>query len=395
MSRSEKKVLFVLRRAGIGGTATSMYNLLSLLNERGKSADVLLFSCEGEFTEQFKGVSNLLPEEKILSAISCSSSTLKKRGIISVAIRCAYVLCHRLLGVRRARNLFYRISARKFSGKYSAVVAYQEDLTTDYVAHIKSERRIAWCHMDYDAVAKASKRSVEYSKKLYSKYDYIMCVSEVIKDSMIINLRWPKEKIDVVYNTIPPKYIKSRADEQIDVEIPKKQYRFVSVGRLVDRKRFDRVVLAAEALRKKGVDFVWYILGTGPELESIDHMIKEKELENEVLLLGAKKNPFPYIKMADCFVMSSENEGQPMVLNEALTLGIPTISTEFPSSREVIKDRENGLLVSNNEIGLIDGVALFVDNADLREAIKDGARKFVYDNDSILNRVELVLEIKE
>lgn len=395
MSRSGKKILFVLQRAGIGGTATSMYNLLSLFNERGEKVDVLLFSHDGEFTEQFKDVSNLMPEERILSAISCPFSTLKKRGIISVAIRCAYVLCHRLLGVRRARNLFYRMSSSKFSGKYSVVVAYQEDLTTDYVANIRSERRIAWCHMDYDAVAKASKRSVEYSKKLYSKYDHIMCVSKVIKDSMMINLCWPKEKIDVVYNTIPPKYIKSRADEQVDVEIPNKQFRFVSVGRLVDRKRFDRAVLAAEALKTKGADFVWYILGTGPEFESIDRMIKEKELENEVLLLGAKKNPFPYIKMADCFVMSSENEGQPMVLNEALTLEIPTISTEFPSSREVIKDRENGLLVPNTDNGLIDGVALFVNDADLREAIKDGARKFVYDNDSILNRVESVLEIKE
>lgn len=388
-----KKVLFVLRSAGIGGTATSMYNLLSLFKEQGVDADVLLFSYDGPFTEQFKSVSNLLPEEKILAAVSCSSSTLKKRGVVSYAIRIAYALSHRVIGVRLTNEFFYKLSARKFDKKYSAVVAFQEDLTTEYAMHIKADKRIAWCHMDYDTVAKASHRSIERSKEIYSKYDYIMCVSEIIKNSMVEKLGWPEEKIDVVYNTIPPEYIKSRAEDALEDKLLEREFCFISMGRLVDRKRFDRVIFAAEALKSKNVEFVWYILGDGPEREKIESMIKESSLENNVILLGAKTNPFPYIKVADCFVMSSENEGQPMVLNEALTLGKPVISTEFASSKEVVNNRVNGLIVPNSTQGLIGGVSLFVDDEFVRRTINDGAQKFAYNNDGILRQVRRVVGI--
>ena len=82
--------------------------------------------------------------------------------------------------------------------------------------------------------------------------------------------------------------------------------------------------------------------------------------ENRVFLLGIRTNPFALIKRADCFVLSSNHEGQPMTLLEAMILKKPVIATDITGSRSVLEGRP-GHLVENSEEGLIQGMNDFVE----------------------------------
>ena len=82
--------------------------------------------------------------------------------------------------------------------------------------------------------------------------------------------------------------------------------------------------------------------------------------------------------------MTSESEAQPMSINEALILGIPIVTTDFPSSREVVLDGYNGLIVSNNATGVYKGIK---ENKSLQKKLSDGAKEFTYDNKRIVNKI--------
>lgn len=159
------------------------------------------------------------------------------------------------------------------------------------------------------------------------------------------------------------------------------------MGRFSKVKCFERVIQAADELCKQQIDFTWYILGDGEEYSNISKMVNDYNLQDKVILPGVQENPFPLLKHADCFVLTSQSEAQPMVLNEALTLGVPVISTDFSSAHEVVEDGVFGLIVENSTEGVIDGVNRFISDEALRKKLTDGAKHFEYDNETILKQV--------
>ena len=83
-----------------------------------------------------------------------------------------------------------------------------------------------------------------------------------------------------------------------------------------------------------------------------------------------------------------------MVLNEALTLHIPVITTDFPSAREVVKDEVFGLITENSEQGLLSAVHRYIRDSYLREKIKHGAMEFEYNNKMILTQIYGIIGLK-
>lgn len=384
-----KKVLFVLGTAEAGGTMTSLFNLLSLIDKDKIEAHLFLQKHTGVLLSRAKEF-NLLPQERIISSITRTRQELNGCGIKAFFVRGCYVILHKLFGVKKANKFFYKKSVKKLNNKYDVVVAYQEGHIADYVQHIKAPKRVAWCHTAYNYFVTQANQE-EYWQRVYSKFNHVACVSQVVLNSIVNVLNYPKNQIEVLYNTIPKQFIIDRAKEKMD--IAKQRLTFVSSGRYVFIKRFDRIVLAARKLKEEGIDFIWYLLGNGEKFQEISTMIKENDLQGCVIQVGAVENPFVYYKIADCFVMASETEGQPMVLNEALTLGIPVITTEFPSSKEVVGNKPYGMIVANNDDEFVKGVAEYVKDEQLRHDLKEGAKSFIYDNQSILDRVYKILGI--
>ena len=379
-----KRILFVLKAVNSGGSATSMLNLLGFLKEKGYKIDLFLLQKDGCFLERAESVANVLPEEKIISSIMYSREKMKGRGISSWLIRVIFVLCHKIFGVERTLEWFYRISARSLSDKYDTVVAYQESQTTEYVQYIRCKRKIAWIHSDYHRFS-VGKTTVQ-EQSIYDCFDEIVCVSQIAKNEMLKSLDLPKEHVHLIYNTIPREFIVKQSQKNFE-PLERGEYTFLSMGRFVKDKGFDRAVRVARRMKKAGVDFRWYIIGAGEEAKKIEQQIADSDLTNNLILLGLKSNPFSYVKQADCFVMTSRNEAQPMVLNEALTLGIPVISTRFPSVLEVVADGIDGFVVENSENGIYQGIVRFMTDDNARKRIEEGAKQFRYNNDDIVDSV--------
>ena len=111
---------------------------------------------------------------------------------------------------------------------------------------------------------------------------------------------------------------------------------FVTAGRLTREKNQARLVRAAAAAMAAGHPFAVVIMGSGPTERELRALVDELDLTGTVHLVGHQANPFPVVDAADCFVLTSEHEGLPMVILEALALATPVITTAFSSVEGVV-----------------------------------------------------------
>ncbi|NHC42577.1 GW domain-containing glycosaminoglycan-binding protein [Bacillus sp. MM2020_1] len=145
-------------------------------------------------------------------------------------------------------------------------------------------------------------------------------------------------------------------------EPSKDQYNFVNMGRLSPEKGQDNLIKAFAAFHKGFPESKLYILGEGLLRKDLESLIVELQLEESVYLVGQVENPFKLMKKCDCFVLSSHYEGQPMVLLEAMTLGMKILATDIVANRTVLEQGRYGLLVENSIEGLEKGLTQLAKN---------------------------------
>ncbi|MFF2589741.1 CDP-glycerol glycerophosphotransferase family protein [Peribacillus butanolivorans] len=142
----------------------------------------------------------------------------------------------------------------------------------------------------------------------------------------------------------------------------KNDFNFVNMGRLSPEKGQDNLIRAFASFHEKHKNSKLYILGQGPLKEDLQAIIDELDLNHSIHLLGQLENPFSFMEKCDCFVLSSHYEGQPMVLLEAMTLGMKIMATDIVANRTVLENGKYGLLVENSINGLEKGLSTVVSN---------------------------------
>ena len=180
----------------------------------------------------------------------------------------------------------------------------------------------------------------------------------------------------------------------------KKDINFVNMGRLSPEKGQDNLIKAFSNFHKQNENSKLYILGQGVLEQYLSDLIHELGVEDSVYLLGQQENPFDFLKRCDCFVLSSHYEGQPMVLLEAMTLGMNIIATDIVANRTVLEDGKYGLLVENSISGLEEGMK-FIGNSN--GAIGEAFNSYQYNHDAMssfyeclgFNEQECFLDIAE
>ena len=85
-------------------------------------------------------------------------------------------------------------------------------------------------------------------------------------------------------------------------------------------------------------------------------MVNEYKLENNIIFLGKKQNPYPYFKLADSLILTSEYEGFPVVYLEAMILNIPIITTSVSDSLQIIQNK-HGVVTQKNVNAIINGIS--------------------------------------
>ncbi|WP_162308085.1 glycosyltransferase [Segeticoccus rhizosphaerae] len=130
---------------------------------------------------------------------------------------------------------------------------------------------------------------------------------------------------------------------------------FVTVGRLSPEKNHARLIRAFDAVHQEHPATRLVIVGSGPLQEELQSLALGLGLARAVILAGHQNNPFAILAESDCFVLSSDYEGQPMVILEALVLGLPVVSTDFASVGGALPENV-GLVVDRSVEALAGGM---------------------------------------
>jgi len=164
-------------------------------------------------------------------------------------------------------------------------------------------------------------------KRLYRKAQKIHVVSEGIKKELVEQYQLPPEKIVVIYNFFDFDIIKEQAEK---IEKFYEGDYIINVGHLNKQKNQELLIKIFANLKKKGFKEKLIIIGDGEKRENLLKLTKKYNLEEEVFLLGKKENPYPYMKDAKAFVLTSLYEGFPSVLVEAAILQVPICALKVP-----------------------------------------------------------------
>jgi glycosyltransferase involved in cell wall biosynthesis len=186
-------------------------------------------------------------------------------------------------------------------------------------------------------------------KNFYIRSDYVITVSQESASQIekMIHQKY-KKKIITIYNPIINQKIFEMASQPVNHPLfkNKRDYKIIlGAGRLTSQKDFTTLIKAFYHVKKQ-INSKLVILGEGEEKFALENLIREMNLQNDVILFGFVENPYPYYKNADVFVLSSRFEGLPTVLIEAMALSVPVVSTDCPTGpREILDNSKYGPLV--------------------------------------------------
>lgn len=358
-----KKILFTAYTLDIGGIETALVNLL---NELIKKYDVTLV------LERKQGVflNKLNSKIKVIEYNPNQNKNPLIRRIINVIKRIKFII--------------------NYKNKYDFAASFATySKMGSFCARVASNNNALWIHTDYLAFynndENKMKEFFEFIK--YEKFKNIVCVANKARESFEKVLR-PNTNIYVVNNLIDYRNIIQKCEETIELKKDNGIITFLNVSRHEEEsKKITRLILAAEKLKKDSEKFKIILVGDGKDNSLYKNMVKERDLAENIIFLGYKENPYPYFKISDCFILSSEFEGYPVVFNEAKTLNIPIITTDVSDSKMDI-DGKFGIVTQKSVNSIYEAMKKVI-NQGYHIKDKFNAQTF---NDEILNKLEILLD---
>lgn len=295
---------------------------------------------------------------------------------------------HKIILLRKAINLFKQIKFKlQYKNKFDFSASYATySFPCSFVARCTSKNSALWVHNDY---MNFYNNEVMLYKKFFNdlqidKFKKIIFVSNL--DKQIFGAEFPqyRKKAEVCHNLIDYKTILEKSEEKVEDFKRNKNITFINISRHDEKqKKISRIINATRKLNKEGYKFNVVLIGKGTDTKQYQNMAKDiKNIE----FLGTKKNPFPYLKMSDCLLMSSQFEGYPVVFIEALILGKPIVTTDVSDSKKDIKDKY-GIVNDNSEKGVYEGMKEFIKNG--YEAQEFSAEEY---NQEIVRKLQEIID---
>lgn len=371
-----KNILIVNHGMEIGGAERALLGLLGAIDYTKYNVDLFLLRHVGELMKYIPKEVNLLDENPKYASLAVPFSTVLKNGAPLVGLG-------RFIGNKKATKygtknnlddssaVFINYS-HKYTKAFMPKISDKEyDLAISFLTphyfvaeKVKAKKKIAWVHTDYSYVPIDEKSELE----MYSAFDKIITVSDTVAQTFYTLFPSLESKIETIYNIHPAEFIKSQADEfTVKDEMPDDGFiKFLSVGRFCDAKNFDNVPDICSKLN----NVKWYIIGYGGDEELIKNKIKESHMENRVILLGKKENPYPYFKECNFYIQPSRYEGNAVTVNEALILGKKTAIAKYATSAAQINNGVDGVIVPQDNDGCAKGLNDFIADKELQDKIE-------------------------
>ena len=376
----------------VGGVERSLISMVDKFDYKKYNVDLMLYSHTGEFMKLLPKKPNLLDENKKYKTMRMSILDTIKIGQILIAIG-------RLIARYKARGNGYMQMQyiwkytlpymEKSNKKYDVAISY---LWPHYFVSEKvvANKKIAWIHTDYSTI----ETDVELDLKMWSKFDYIVAVSQECRVSFISKYPTLKEKVRVIENITSPEFVRTQSSEKIsDFPRNKVDFNILSVGRYCEAKGFDNAIKALRILHDRGyTNIKWYIIGYGSDEELLKKLVIENNLEESFILLGKKINPYPYMKECDLYVQPSRYEGKAVTVTEAQILGRPVMITNYATANSQVENGYDGYITELSIEGIADGIEILYNDENQRKKLEQNCKNKDYTNKSELNKLYEIIE---
>ena len=401
------RIFIAIHYMHLGGAEISLIGLLQALDQEKVDVDLFVYSHEGYLMTCIPEYVNLLPEIKSYSMLERPMVEVLSKGHLGV-------LAARLWSKHLASNYIKKRKITKensvgmgYLGKYfnkivpdiNPSVTY--DLAISFLIphnivldHVKAKKKICWIHTDYSNV----KINQEVEFPVWSRYDYIASISSRVTNSFIKIFPSLKNKIIEIENILSPDFVRKRAEEYIITNF-EGDINLLSIGRFCEAKNYDNIpdickrmltILKSKANENENINkklsstlplsLKWYIIGFGPDEELIHQKIAEAGMQEHVIILGKKENPYPYIKACDIYVQPSRYEGKSVTVREAQMLCKPVVVTNYPTASSQIEDGVDGVIVPLDNDGCAKGLADFILDKAKQKEIDSYLKKHDYGN---------------
>ena len=340
----KKNILFVVDERQLGGVSILLNDILHNINIKKYNIDVAILHNNGEHLNNLPKTVNIIYGTPFFKAIDLTiKEALKTRNIKTIFSKIRIVF---MMKTGFITKKIIKERKKMFKKTYDVEIAFKDGFCAIFTAYGNSRKKYHWLQIDYsmyDCNAKYQK----LFKKVFPKFDKIIAIS----NSVLKNFKekYQANKTDVIFNIIDTKKIINSSMAET-IEYNKKHLNLITVGRIHNSKGYDRLIDIMHKLdeENKLKDVTLRIIGDGPDYELMKNKIDAYHLEEKIILLGKKNNPYPYVKASDCYILSSRHESFGLVVLEALILKVPVLATEVASIKEIM-DENYGFIVKNND----------------------------------------------
>ncbi|MDF1508414.1 glycosyltransferase [Robertmurraya sp. DFI.2.37] len=247
--------------------------------------------------------------------------------------------------------------------EYKPDIIHAHDVRASVIAsqYSKKVMIISHLHCRFVEMSKITVKSLLYQLCL-AKFSHVFTVSNSIRSEYVFS-KALMQKSSVLYNAIDEKVIKKMAEHEEIV-----RYDGVFLGRFSWQKNPQRLIKIIGEIVKKLPDARFVLIGKGSLLGEAKELTKKLNLQDNITFTGYLSNPFPYLRASRFMLMTSRLEGTPMCILEAMTLGIPVVSTGVDGIKELIQNGVDGFY-TDEDAELVEYACQLIVNDRLRHRL--------------------------
>lgn len=393
------RIFIAMHYMEIGGAETALVGLLNALDPARVDVDLFLYDHRGEMMQFIPEWVNLLPQIPKYSVLERPIVELVKRGFWGIAAARLWAKCLSQKAYKRSGSTLENNGGLDKMSKCTTPLlpkinqSVTYDLAISFLTphrivaeKVKAKKKIAWIHTDYTRVWV----DAEEELKVWQKYDYVASISGDVTNTFLQVFPSLAPKIVEIENILSPKFVRKRAElEDTDKEFRQTdKISLLSIGRYSEQKNYDNVPdICKRLINKTKLNIKWYIIGYGGDEALIRQKIKEAGMEEHVILLGKRSNPYPYIKVCDIYVQPSRYEGKSVTVREAQMLYKPVVVTNYPTAPSQIRSGIDGVIVPMDNEGCAHGLAEVICEKPLQERIIAHLKTHDYGNESEVEKI--------
>lgn len=377
----------------LGGIERSLLGLLDSIDYECYNVDLFIYGHHGPLFSLINPKVNILPEVKELAYLRESMKEKILHGCFYSAMLRVRDEVFSKLHIKKEHKSWAQVM-RKYAPSldkhYDMAISFF--LPFDYIIEkVQADIRVGWIHTDYSS-EKADLKDLEYH---YDKVDKIVAVSEQCKQAFVKLFPQYENKTVVIENILSKSYIYQQAKQTVD-DVRFKQNvdgkTLLSIGRFCNAKNFDNIPDICSRILKTGHNVRWYLIGYGSDEELVRKKIAEKGMENNVIILGKKDNPYPYLKTCNVYVQPSRYEGKCVAVREAQLLGKPVVITRYATSGSQLEDGVDGIIVPMDNAGCAREIVSLLKNNEKMSLLSKNCQMRDYTNIDEVEKIYSLLD---